>query len=54
MKCSKCGNKTTWDVSFGEENCLVCPICFYKLLKKNDNDVMKTLKEIFQKPIDKN
>ena len=53
MKCSKCGNKTTWDKSFGEKHRLVCPVCFDKLLKKNDNDVMKTLKEIFQKPIDK-
>lgn len=53
MKCSKCGNKTTWDESFGEEHHLVCPICFNKLLKKNNNDVMKTLKEIFKKPIDK-
>ena len=53
MKCSKCGNKTTWDESFGEEPRFVCPVCFDKLLKKNDNDVMKTLKEIFHKPIDK-
>ena len=53
MKCSKCGNKTTWDESFGAEHYLVCPICFDKLLKQNENDIMKTLKEIFQKPIDK-
>lgn len=53
MKCSKCGNKTTWDESYGEKNRLVCPICFDKLLKQNNNDVMKTLKEIFKKPIDK-
>ena len=54
MKCSKCGSKTTWDESFGEAQRLVCPMCFNKLLKKNNNDVMKTLKEIFKKPIDKN
>lgn len=48
MKCSKCGNKTTWDESFGEEHRLICPTCFDKLLKKNNNDVMKTLKEIFK------
>lgn len=53
MKCSKCGNKTTWDESYGEKNRLVCPICFDKLLKQNNNNVMKTLKEIFKKTIDK-
>lgn len=54
MKCSKCGNKTTIDESYGKENRLVCSKCFEKLLKENNNDVMKTLKEIFKKPIDKN
>ena len=53
MKCSKCGNKTTWDENYGEEHRLVCPKYFDKMLKKNNNNVMKTLKEIFQKPIDK-
>ena len=53
MKCSRCGNKTTWDTSYGEENRLVCSKCFEKMLKENNNNVMKTLKEIFKKPIDK-
>ena len=53
MKCSKCGSKTTWDESYGEKHRLVCSNCFEKLLKENNNDVMKTLKEIFKKPIDK-
>ena len=45
MKCSKCGNKTTWDESFGKEHRLVCPKCFDKLLKKNNNDIK--FKEIY-------
>ena len=30
-----------------------CSKCFDKLVKQNNNNVMKTLKEIFKKTIDK-
>ena len=53
MKCSKCGNKTTWNKSYGVKHNLICPKCFDKLVKQNNNNVMKTLKEIFKKTIDK-
>lgn len=53
MKCSKCGNKTTWDESYGAKHNLICPKCFDKLVKQNNNNVMKALKEVFKKTIDK-
>ena len=53
MKCSKCGNKTTWNTSYGERKHLVCLECFEKMLKENNNNVMETFNEIFKNPIDK-
>jgi len=38
MKCAICNNKTTWDESYGRENFLVCPKCFYKLKKATHQD----------------
>ena len=36
-----------------EDNIMKCSKCFDKLVKQNNNNVMKTLKKIFKKTIDK-
>lgn len=60
MKCVKCGNKTTWDTSYGPADKVVCENCFCKEITKNGSP-LKALEVIFneqknkksKKPIDK-
>lgn len=49
MKCAECGNKTTWDESYGEKNYIICPKCYEKIKKENNGDVVATMKIIFKK-----
>ena len=56
MKCAECGNKTTWDESYGRENYIVCPKCHEKIKRENNGNVVATMKIIFEKskiPLDK-
>jgi len=47
MKCDICGEKTTWDESFGRDTFIVCPTCYYKIrgrmLKKNRDSVLSVI-----------
>ena len=34
MKCIICNKKTNWDESFGAKDYIVCPTCYWKIVKK--------------------
>lgn len=34
MKCAICGQRTTWDESFGPKDFIVCPHCFEEIVKR--------------------
>ena len=46
MKCAKCGNKTTWDTSYGPSGKVVCENCFRKEIEKSGSP-LKALAVIF-------
>ena len=39
MTCKICGNKTTWDESFGGENFIICPRCYKKLNPDHKSEI---------------
>lgn len=51
MKCARCGNKTTWDTSYGPADRVVCKNCFCKEVKKSGSP-LKALKVIFNEQED--
>ena len=38
MKCKICGNRTTWDVSYGLIEFIVCDKCFNELAKHTNRE----------------
>ena len=41
MKCKICKQKTSWDVSYGYEEFIVCPTCYNTILYTIQKDVPK-------------
>ena len=52
MKCARCGNKTTWDTSYGPADRVICKNCFCKEVKKSGSP-LEALKVIFNEQEDK-
>lgn len=46
MKCTICNQKTTYDVSYGTDDFIVCPTCFKKIKKMTKESSINTIEFI--------
>lgn len=47
MRCAICKERTNWDISYGFEEFIVCPVCERLIRKEYKGDITKTMETIF-------